>query len=321
MASNQVLDTEAIDLRGDAAPLHLATGMLAEAWLDPLNVTASTWLDPLNLKLSAPRWSAVIRKEQLNSREHTSHARSAADRNGTLPEAHVQAGGTDCGAQGGKRSRLDPCCDSPKALTRTQNKTDLKKPVASRCSSLLRNWARLEGTHQRWVAALFLLALVTSACYVALPPGASASTGPRLLFGLGGTALALFCGLLPVRKRLLRMPPFANWRVVRSSVWEKGHNYIGLLSCLVLHYHAGFRMGGPLTSVLLVVLWAVIGSGLVELLFRYLLVLTKGGKEGKGLRAAKIIATGHYLAQQLHGPLTGTLFTMGAVHAVMALFY
>jgi hypothetical protein len=80
-------------------------------------------------------------------------------------------------------------------------------------------------------------------------------------------------------------------------------------------------MGGPLTSVLLVVLWAIIGSGFAGLLFRFLLVLTKAGREGKGLRAASVIATGHFLSQRLHVPLTVTLFILGGVHAVMALFY
>jgi hypothetical protein len=131
----------------------------------------------------------------------------------------------------------------------------------------------------------------------------------------------LFCGFLPLRKRLLRLPRCARWRILRSTIWETGHSYLGLLSCLVLHFHADFRMGGPMTSVLLGVLWAVIGTGLVELLFRRLLVLTKAGKEGKGLIAAQIIATIHAFAQEMHGPLSGTLFTLGAAHAVMALFY
>src|SRR5262249_33304790 len=113
----------------------------------------------------------------------------------------------------------------------------------------------------------------------------------------------------------------AQWRILRSSIWEKGHIYFGLLSCLLLHFHAGFRMGGALTSVLLIVLWAIIGSGIAGLLFRHLLVLTKAGREGKGLLAARIISTGHSLTQQLHVPLTLTLFVLGAAHAVMALFY
>jgi len=179
----------------------------------------------------------------------------------------------------------------------------------------------IDGTHRRWLAAFLLLALLASGLYLAPRPRATASAWPGLLFGLGGAGLAVFCGLLPGRKTLLRVQHCACWRTLRSSIWEKGHIYFGLLSCLLLHFHARFRMGGPLTSVLLVVLWAIIVSGIAGLLFRHLLVLTKAGREGKALTAARIIATGHFLTQRLHVPLTLALFVLGTVHAVMELFY
>lgn len=179
----------------------------------------------------------------------------------------------------------------------------------------------IQGTHQRWAAAVLLLALLTSGLYLVLPPGGSGSIRPRLVFAVEGTGMLLFCGLLPARKKLLRIPFCGRWRILRSSSWDTGHIYLGLLSCLVIHCHAGFRTGGPLTSALLGVLWAVIGSGLSALLFRHLLVLTKAGKEGKGLTAAKIISAGHFLSHRLHAPLTVTLFSLAAAHAVMALFF
>jgi hypothetical protein len=179
----------------------------------------------------------------------------------------------------------------------------------------------IDGTHRRWVAAFLLLALLASALHLARRPRTAASARPGLLFGIGGAGLAVFCGLLPARKALLRVRRCASWPILRSSTWEKGHIYFGLLSYLLLQFHGGFRMGGPLTAVLLVVLWAIIASGIAGLLFRHLLVLTKAGKEGKGLTAARIISTGHFLTQQLHVPLTLTLFVLGTVHAVMELFY
>jgi hypothetical protein len=212
------------------------------------------------------------------------------------------------------------------ALPQTRLKTDKSTPARSSGSLTVTvnpagSLTLIDSTHQRWAAAFILIAALTYGLYVALPAGRSASLWPGLLFGLGGTGLALFCGLLPGRKKLLRIPLCANWRILRSSIWEKGHIYFGLLSWLLLQCHARFRTGGLLTSVLLVVLWAIIGSGLAGLLFRHLLVLTKAGREGKGLRAASVIATGHFLAQRLHVPLTLTLFILGAAHAVMALFY
>jgi hypothetical protein len=104
-------------------------------------------------------------------------------------------------------------------------------------------------------------------------------------------------------------------------VWEKGHVYFGLLAGLVLHFHCGFRTGGPLTAVLLGVLWAILLSGVLGLFFRHLLPLVKVAKDGKGLVAAQIIATGHQLTVRCHIPLTVTLFGLATVHAIMALFY
>jgi hypothetical protein len=179
----------------------------------------------------------------------------------------------------------------------------------------------IDGTHRRWVATFVVLALLAFGLYALLPARAITTARLGMPFALGGTGLAVFCGLLSGRKNLLRVRHCAHWRMLRSSIWEKGHIYFGLLSCLLLHFHAGFRMGGSLTAVLLVVLWAIIGSGIAGLLFRHLLVLTKAGREGKGLTAARIISTGHFLTQQFHVPLTLTLFVLGAVHAVMALFY
>lgn len=179
----------------------------------------------------------------------------------------------------------------------------------------------LKGTHQRWLAAVFLLALVTWGVYLVFPPGGSASIRSRLAFAVEGTGMIVFCGLLPARKKLLRISYCARWRILRSAVWDTGHIYLGLLSCLVIYCHAGFRTGGPLTSALMMVLWGIMGSGLSALLFRHLLVLTKAGKEGKGLIAAKIIGAGHFLSHRLHAPLTVTLFVLAAAHAVMALFY
>jgi hypothetical protein len=198
-------------------------------------------------------------------------------------------------------------------LTGSQKYTLIVNPARSLCF--------IQGTHPRWVAVVLFLALLTSVVYAFLPPSGGANIRPRLLFAVEGTGMLLFCGFLPARKKLLRMPYCGRWRILRTPVWDTGHIYLGLLSCLVIHCHAGFRTGGPLTSALMLVLWGIIGSGLCALLFRHLLVLTKAGKEGKGLMAAKIIAAGHFLSHRLHAPLTVTLFVLAAAHAVMALFY
>ena len=60
MALNLVSDLETLGRERNAAALQLTTGIIAEAWLDPLALTASTWLDPLSLNSPAPRGSAAI---------------------------------------------------------------------------------------------------------------------------------------------------------------------------------------------------------------------------------------------------------------------
>src|SRR5579871_781535 len=258
--------------------------------IDPVQMTPEFWLDPFDPRAPVRGWNAVLGKKLVRP-----------------------SNGVPIPTQG------------PTALPRSTAPTTAAAPTkkvmspARKAAQVPGNGTLLAGTHQGWMAAFVLLTLVFFALYVAQPPGESHWSG--LLFGLGGTGLALFCGLLPVRKRLLRISRCRHWPIVRSSVWETGHIYSGLLSWLVLQFHGRFRMGGPRTSILLVVLWVIIGSGLTGLLFGQLLVLTKAAREGKGRRAARIIATGHFLTLRVHIPLTLTLLLLGAAHAVMAFFY
>jgi hypothetical protein len=178
----------------------------------------------------------------------------------------------------------------------------------------------VDRTHKRWVIAFLALgALAGGGALVSGVP--AAGSRPGVVLGLFGTGLALFCGLLPVRKNLLRNRRFSRSALLRTCVWEKGHIYFGLAGCLVLQFHCGFRTGGPLTAALMIVLWTIILSGILGLLFRHLLPLAKAAKEGKALIAAKIISAGHQLSLRCHIPLTLTLLGLAAVHGLMALFY
>lgn len=179
----------------------------------------------------------------------------------------------------------------------------------------------IDRAHRPWLIALVLLSAGVGGIYAALPAGIGAGSWQGLLFGLSGTGAALFCALLPLRRRVQRIRRLSKWLVVRSAAWEKGHIYIGLVGVLLLHCHAGFRIGSPLTAVLMVVLWAVLLSGLCGLLFRHLLPLVKSAKDGKALVAARIIGVSHEFSLLLHVPLTVTLFGLLTLHAVMSLFY
>jgi hypothetical protein len=56
----------------------------------------------------------------------------------------------------------------------------------------------------------------------------------------------------------------------RATTWLKGHIWLGLLSYPLIFFHAGFRAGGTLTIVLLVLFTIVIVSGVYGLVVQQL---------------------------------------------------
>jgi hypothetical protein len=120
---------------------------------------------------------------------------------------------------------------------------------------------RIDQTHKKWAiatAALFATSLVIYVLYAL-----RAAQGPRggsvigLIYGITGFALMIFAALLSLRKK------FPIWRIGRAQNWMRGHLWLGLLSYPLILFHAGFSMGGALTSVLLLLLTLVIVSGLL----------------------------------------------------------
>lgn len=77
-----------------------------------------------------------------------------------------------------------------------------------------------------------------------------------LTFGIVGSAFMVFAGLLAARKKL------PVWRLGRAQSWMRGHLWLGLLSLPMILFHGGFRFGGPLTTVLMILLIIVVASGL-----------------------------------------------------------
>ncbi len=72
-------------------------------------------------------------------------------------------------------------------------------------------------------------------------------------------------GLLAGRKKV------PVWRLGRAQTWMRGHLWLGLLSLPIIFFHAGFRFGGPLTSVLMVLLIIVVASGIFGALLQHYL--------------------------------------------------
>jgi hypothetical protein len=125
-----------------------------------------------------------------------------------------------------------------------------------------KNWP----THVRWFLVFLLSWLAATAWYFfeaqrwgSLPGGSSL---PGFTFGVAGGLIILFEMLLWPRK--LRR----SWRLGRVQVWMRAHIWLGLLCLPILVYHSGFRLGGWLSTVLLVLLVLVIASGVYGLILQ-----------------------------------------------------
>jgi hypothetical protein len=118
---------------------------------------------------------------------------------------------------------------------------------------------RIDHTHRKWLGASLVILGASTAMYVPYavraPSGPSGGSALGLTFGVVGSAFMVFAGLLAGRKK------FPIWRLGRAQSWMRGHLWLGLLSLPIILFHAGFRFGGPLTSVLMVLVIIVVASG------------------------------------------------------------
>lgn len=128
---------------------------------------------------------------------------------------------------------------------------------------------RIDRTHRPWIfiaLAILVVSLVLYIIYVyAIPGNPRGGTAAGLSFGIAGYAVMLFEGLLGVRKKV------PIWRLGRTQTWMRGHLWLGLLSLPLILFHAGFVFRGPLTAVLMVLLFVVVLSGIVGAIFQHYL--------------------------------------------------
>src|ERR1700743_2366351 len=67
----------------------------------------------------------------------------------------------------------------------------------------------------------------------------------------------IFAALLGARKKV------PVWRVGRAQTWMRGHLWLGLITLPLILFHAGFAFRGPLTLVLMMLLFVVYASGIL----------------------------------------------------------
>jgi hypothetical protein len=120
---------------------------------------------------------------------------------------------------------------------------------------------RIDRTHRTWVIATVALAVISTVAYilyaVETPSGPRGGSALGLTFGIAGYATMLYAGLLGARKQV------PTWRIGRAQTWMRGHLWLGLLSLLLILFHAGFVFRGPLTLILMLLFFIVIGSGIL----------------------------------------------------------
>jgi hypothetical protein len=75
--------------------------------------------------------------------------------------------------------------------------------------------------------------------------------------------MMMFAVLLGARKKV------PLWRIGRAKVWMRGHLWLGGLSLPMILFHSGFTARGPLTLVLITLLFVVVASGVTGALIQH----------------------------------------------------
>jgi hypothetical protein len=117
-----------------------------------------------------------------------------------------------------------------------------------------------------WIVGTTAVGVLATAGYLAYvrasPYGPSGGSWPGLTFGIAGTAAMLAAGLLTARKKVVL------WRVGTARSWMKMHIWLGLLAVPLIWFHSGFRLGGALTTTVMILFYVVVVSGIVGLVIQ-----------------------------------------------------
>lgn len=120
---------------------------------------------------------------------------------------------------------------------------------------------RIDSTHRRWIVFTVALLIAAAGAYVPYAlehsiNGPRGSTWPGLAYGAVALALMLYATALGLRRKV-RSRNFG-----RAETWLRGHVWLGLLAYPLVFLHAGFRLGGSLTVVLVVLFTIVVLTGI-----------------------------------------------------------
>ncbi|WP_435010388.1 hypothetical protein P12x_001652 [Tundrisphaera lichenicola] len=123
--------------------------------------------------------------------------------------------------------------------------------------------------HRPWIVFVLATTALSIGWYLFSSLGSSKWPGggsrPGIVFGVAGGLLILFEFALWGRKKV------RAWRIGRAQTWMIAHIWLGLLTVPLLVLHSGFRWGGSLSTVLMILFLAVIASGVWGLLLQQIL--------------------------------------------------
>lgn len=127
----------------------------------------------------------------------------------------------------------------------------------------------IDRSHRGWAWASLAITVAGTASYVSYvasrPYGASGGSWVGLAYGIVGTAFMVFAALLAGRKKV------RTWRIGSAQAWLRAHIWLALLAVPFILFHAGFRLGGPLTSWLMILFGVVTASGIFGVVVQQLL--------------------------------------------------
>jgi hypothetical protein len=116
----------------------------------------------------------------------------------------------------------------------------------------------------RWIVISAMILAAAGVWYAIYAParimGPSGASWPGLAFGTAGTLIIIFCMLLSVRKWRRSSPKMGS-----AQAWMRAHVWLGTISYPLIWMHAGFRWGGTLTTVLMILFTIVWLSGIIGL--------------------------------------------------------
>src|SRR5882762_1469509 len=84
-----------------------------------------------------------------------------------------------------------------------------------------------------------------------------------LIFGTIALSIFIFAALLGVRKKIVL------WRIGTVQRWLRAHIWLTLLTIPLVILHSGFRFGGPMTTLIIILYTVVMVSGIYGLVLQH----------------------------------------------------